>query len=370
METLKSYLDTMFAVLPDTDEVRQAKVELFQMMEDRYSDLISEGKSENEAVGAVITEFDSIDEIAKAVGLDLPKKEDASDADKKEDSAKTIGAEKEEGRTNEADSRYDFGSGWASFGNGILSVRDFARAIADWSRKKAAAVRPAGPEETVSLEPFTSLDCELDTAGICIRIGDAYSLTLPEEMKADLTYEVTGDTLTIREMPRTAIIIQDLKNEKLVVTIPAEAAGKLLDFRLDIAADDIVLENISASSVKAETAAGDIIMNNCSFALADLEASAGDIRISGGTWGRVTCDFSAGDLQTDGADFQTLESDASAGNILLHALPDVENSALKAAAELGRVMLFGRKYGAYYQADGSNGKKLDLSAAVGNIVID
>ena len=111
METLKNYLDTMFAVLPDTDEVRQAKVELFQMMEDRYSDLISEGKSENEAVGAVITEFGSIDEIAKALGLDLPKKEDASDADKKEDSAKTIGAEKEEGRTNEADSRYDFGSG-------------------------------------------------------------------------------------------------------------------------------------------------------------------------------------------------------------------------------------------------------------------
>ena len=57
METIKSYLETMFANMPDTPEVIRAKSELFGMMEDKYNELISEGKSENEAVGTVISEF-------------------------------------------------------------------------------------------------------------------------------------------------------------------------------------------------------------------------------------------------------------------------------------------------------------------------
>ena len=50
METIKSYLETMFANMPDTPEVIRAKSELFGMMEDKYNELISEGKSENKAV--------------------------------------------------------------------------------------------------------------------------------------------------------------------------------------------------------------------------------------------------------------------------------------------------------------------------------
>ena len=47
MDTIKSYLETMFANLPATAEVLKAKDELWGMMEDKYNELISEGKSEN-----------------------------------------------------------------------------------------------------------------------------------------------------------------------------------------------------------------------------------------------------------------------------------------------------------------------------------
>ena len=36
METIRNYLETMFANLPDNAEVRRAKNELWQMMEDKY----------------------------------------------------------------------------------------------------------------------------------------------------------------------------------------------------------------------------------------------------------------------------------------------------------------------------------------------
>lgn len=69
METIKNYLETMFQNLPNTTEVRKAKLELGQMMEDKYTELLQEGKSENEAVGTVISEFGNLEELAESLGI-------------------------------------------------------------------------------------------------------------------------------------------------------------------------------------------------------------------------------------------------------------------------------------------------------------
>lgn len=69
METIRSYLETMFAQLPNTLEVKKAKNELWQMMEDKYTELINEGRTENEAIGIVISEFGNLDELAGDLGI-------------------------------------------------------------------------------------------------------------------------------------------------------------------------------------------------------------------------------------------------------------------------------------------------------------
>ena len=76
METIKNYLDNMFHSLPNTPEVQRAREELYQMMEDKYYELKAEGKSENEAIGIVITEFGNLDEIKE----DLEVSEQYADA--------------------------------------------------------------------------------------------------------------------------------------------------------------------------------------------------------------------------------------------------------------------------------------------------
>ncbi len=69
MNAIRNYLDNMFRNLPNTEEVRRAKSELLQMMEDKYEELITEGKTENEAVGIVISEFGNLDELADSLGI-------------------------------------------------------------------------------------------------------------------------------------------------------------------------------------------------------------------------------------------------------------------------------------------------------------
>ena len=69
METIKNYLESMFMNLPKSVEISRAKEELMSMMEDKYNELKAEGKSENEAVGRVISEFGNLDELSEELGI-------------------------------------------------------------------------------------------------------------------------------------------------------------------------------------------------------------------------------------------------------------------------------------------------------------
>lgn len=76
METIQNYLDSMFQAWPKTEETLEIKNELFTHMTDKYNELKGEGKSENEAVGIVISEFGNIDELMSEIGVKRTVDED------------------------------------------------------------------------------------------------------------------------------------------------------------------------------------------------------------------------------------------------------------------------------------------------------
>jgi len=69
MGTIKTYLDNVFAAFPQSEAVAKLKREMLADMEEKYSALKNEGKSENEAIGSVIANFGNIDEIVNELGL-------------------------------------------------------------------------------------------------------------------------------------------------------------------------------------------------------------------------------------------------------------------------------------------------------------
>lgn len=75
MNTLRNYIEAMFANMPGTEKVLRAKRELWQMMEDKYNELILEGKNENEAVATVISEFGNLEDLAEELELKEEYKE-------------------------------------------------------------------------------------------------------------------------------------------------------------------------------------------------------------------------------------------------------------------------------------------------------
>lgn len=69
MEKIRTFVENMFLSLPDTPEVREAKAHILEGMQDRYEALLAQGKNENEAFGAVIGEFGSVEELRQELGL-------------------------------------------------------------------------------------------------------------------------------------------------------------------------------------------------------------------------------------------------------------------------------------------------------------
>lgn len=70
METIKNYLDNLFAGMIKTAEITKLKEDLLANMEDKYIELKEKGKSENEAIGIVISEFGNIDELVRELNID------------------------------------------------------------------------------------------------------------------------------------------------------------------------------------------------------------------------------------------------------------------------------------------------------------
>lgn len=71
MEIIKNYIENCFAPFEQNEKVLAAKAELLGVMEDKYNDIIDEGKSVNEAIGTVISEFGDISELKNELGLSV-----------------------------------------------------------------------------------------------------------------------------------------------------------------------------------------------------------------------------------------------------------------------------------------------------------
>lgn len=69
MDTIRNYVDIMFKDLPKTKEIIDMKLNILDNMEDRYNELLQEGKTENEAIGTVISQFGNIDELKEELGI-------------------------------------------------------------------------------------------------------------------------------------------------------------------------------------------------------------------------------------------------------------------------------------------------------------
>lgn len=79
MNTIRNYINAMFSSLPKTPEILRLQAEMMENMEDKYNDLIREGKSEHEAVGIILADIGSAENLKAELGITDTEPQPAED---------------------------------------------------------------------------------------------------------------------------------------------------------------------------------------------------------------------------------------------------------------------------------------------------
>ena len=77
MKIIEEFIDSLFSGVVETSETKQLKADLLANAEDRYEDLLSQGKSEN---GTIISEFGTIDELMEELNLENKQVDETNDS--------------------------------------------------------------------------------------------------------------------------------------------------------------------------------------------------------------------------------------------------------------------------------------------------
>lgn len=68
METIRTFIDNVFMAFPDNEKTQEVKEQILKSSEEKFIDLLKEGKNENEAVGIVIEEFGDANDLSSELG--------------------------------------------------------------------------------------------------------------------------------------------------------------------------------------------------------------------------------------------------------------------------------------------------------------
>lgn len=70
MDAIQQHIDYLFQELPETEEIKRIKNDLYLNATDRYEELLSEGKTESEALGTIIIEMGDLDVLLESMDYD------------------------------------------------------------------------------------------------------------------------------------------------------------------------------------------------------------------------------------------------------------------------------------------------------------
>lgn len=152
---LKAYVDMLFADKPDGSNIRDAKEELLANLNDKYNDLIKNGKSETDAYQLAISGIGEIEDLFQSPSEEVLYNQNAEKTESESQLAKTYEVAKEvenqpikfakkESTKKEQEKKIFIFLLWAS----VVAVFVIISSIGDWS-KIAWTIFPFGAFMTI-----------------------------------------------------------------------------------------------------------------------------------------------------------------------------------------------------------------------------
>ena len=181
-----------------------------------------------------------------------------------------------------------------------------------------------------SLDKFSSI--KIDAAVMEIRVEEGDKFYFDSTFTRDWLrpkVSVENDTLVIKQGRQKNGFKGGNNNCRVVITVPS--GSKFSDVDIDSNVGDIKLRNIIAENIDIQTNVGEVSVRDVSF--------------------------------------DKLEVDSNVGEISIDPVYSIDEYSISASTDVGEVRVDGKKYKRSYNSKGSTGKRIQVSANVGEINI-
>lgn len=264
-EKMKIYLDGLFSTIPMTDEVKEAKEELYAGMVERYNDYLRDGMDEQEAYDHVVDSIGDIRELFEELGGSMPHY-GTGDAQQAKEEPQEEAASKDGFDLNDLIKGIgDFTTNLVTGVTGFISNRDHG-------------FLPLVNTQTIPLEDVTSVEVSYIAETIDLRVSPDENLVVNEYMSIEgdptLFAEISTGVgrVTVRNGRRQAMTFM---RSRVEILLPASWSGSL---SLSTVSGGIQSDDVwTFSSLYAKTISGSIRFNDISAAMLRLISTSGSV---------------------------------------------------------------------------------------------
>ena len=353
MNVINEYLDNMFKTFPDTPEVRRARIELAQMMEDKYTELIAEGKTENEAVGIVISEFGNLSELSDILGLD--------------------GIIYEDKNYNSNNAK----SGSRNHNNILLrtisivaatlviiiaalvvvntltssksgeAVENKSNIAADGTKKNSDTSSNIYTDNE-EVERFTNIEVKVNVIDVYIQSGDKYEVKIECDERVKPELEIKDNILILKSLQDVNNIPYNTKNV-CYITVPADTELGSININSDVG--DVQIDNTLAQNIILTVSVGDVIVNGSDIKTCDIEASVGDVTL------------------TD-TKFDNIQAQVDTGDTQITTTENLSDYSFDITTDVGDISINNDEYEEKYTKTGSADKQIKVISSVGCVKVN
>lgn len=295
-EKLKEYLDGLFSAVPDTDEVRDMKEELYTGLAERYDDLLGEGLDEQEAYDRVIDGVGDMRELFDELGNQGGPAPAAGEAEAGESSAEGTQAQADELPPE---------SGTSTAGRLADDLQDLVQKVVDAT---AGFIKGLVSDEGGG-EPYLANEIKLTLAevgriglsyvseSITLMPGEGDELVLREYINSSdpslfATVELSNGAVNIRHGRRQGVFGLRSRVELLLPsswggnlalsTVGGSIMGKgvwhLSSLQAKTVSGEVNFEEVEALSVSMGSTSGTVTLGRC-VGYMTLHSISGSIRV-------------------------------------------------------------------------------------------
>lgn len=273
IDKIRKYLDKLFADVPNTKEVQDAKDELYNNMIERYADCLKDGMDEQEAYDNVIDSLGDIRELFAELNQDI--------TNETEENTSTESTSSDEENAEESSSETN-----RSF-NPQIDLSGFVKSLGEFTSGLVSGILGGGEynglpmvnKQVISLEGINSIDIGYVSESISLCYADDENITICEYMSKDTpdlyaVVQQNGSELSIKSGHRVGKVFL---RSYVIVYLPASWSGSL---SLGTVSGSIKSEVAwILSSLSAKSTSGSIKITSVSAPLIRLSSTSGSINM-------------------------------------------------------------------------------------------